>query len=155
MKEEIKKVIENWVVINYGVIPKEIFDKYGCSPFRIMKRKMRDKNGKVWNNINYFDAKKECEKLCYRLPTIQEMLVLLRWYREQNREISYYNKEFLGVEELSYGKNVCCEWVEMNEYLAHLHGGCCVLGANAGAFSLRLFGAPSTVNTSLGFRCCQ
>ena len=44
--EELKKFVEDldkqqeWVKIDYSVIPKELFDKYGIKPFEIMKRKM-------------------------------------------------------------------------------------------------------------------
>ena len=102
--EELKKYIEEydneeWVKIDYSVIKKELFDKYGVKPFKIMKRKMRDENDELWNNINYFDAQKEAKKRGYRLPNVREMLLLMEAYKEEKQKVSYEDKEFLGIEE--------------------------------------------------------
>lgn len=146
---------EDWIDINYNVIPREIFDKYRCSPFKIMKRKMRNSEGKVWGNIHYFDARRECEKIGYRLPKLQEMLVLLDWYKKQNKKVSCHDQEFLGIKELSYDEGVCCEWIEMSKSLSFFRGGCRYDNADAGCFTLYLYNAPSSTITYLGFRCCQ
>lgn len=62
---ELKKYISEeetaWVKIDYSVIPKEVFDRYGAKPFEIMKQKMRKEDGKVWNYINFNDAKEEAQ----------------------------------------------------------------------------------------------
>lgn len=155
LEDNLSNENEEWVSINYNVIPKEIFDKYGSKPFQIMKRKMRDGKGEVWNNINYFDAQKECKKLGYRLPTIQEMLVLLEWYKAKNEIISSYDKEFLGIEELSYKENVYYEWIEMNDEIAFRRGGNWGNSAPAGVFTLYLDSAPTAADGSVGFRCAR
>jgi hypothetical protein len=155
--EELKKFVEEvdnqeeWIKIDYNIIPKEVFDKYGAKPFEIMKRKMR-KDGEVWNNINYFDANTEASKIGYRLPTIQEMLVLLDWYKQKNEKVSCYDKEFLGIEELSYDEDVCYEWIAMTNEIGFIRGGVWADGSYAGLFFLNLYNAPSNSYTNIGFR---
>jgi formylglycine-generating enzyme required for sulfatase activity len=141
-----------WVKIGYKQIPKSLFVKYGLQPFEIQKRKMR-KDGKVWNEINFFDAQKEAKKLGYRLPDMREMLMLLEFYK-QNKEISNKDKEFLGIEELSYDENVCYEWTESSG-VAFLRGGNWASGAGAGVFALNLDNAPSYSDDPVGFRCAR
>jgi len=134
-------------------IPQRILKKYGIKPFKIMKRRMR-KDGKVWNNINYFDAKKEAKKLGYRLPNIREMLALLEYYLEKNKKVSIHDKEFLGIEELSYDEDVYLEWIDAGKAAA-VRGGNWGNGANAGVFTLSLANAPSSVGALIGFRCAK
>ena len=159
--EELKKFVEevdkqeDWIKIDYNVIPKEVFDKYGAKPFEIMKRKMRDSDGNVWNNINYFDATKEAEKLGYRLPTIQEMLTLLDWYKQKNKTVSYHDKDFLGIEELSFDEDVYYEWIKALDDVCFLRGGHWADGSYAGLFSLALYYAPSYSSSYIGFRCAR
>ena len=157
---ELQKYIKGkdieWVSIDYSVIPKETFDKYGAKPFQIMKRKMRDENGRVWNNIDYFNAIKEAEKLGYRLQTIQEHLVLLDAYKEKHQDdASIHHKEFLGIEELSYGEDVCYEWVYANQYIGFLRGGSWGNGGDAGVETLVLNNAPGYTSSHIGFRCTK
>jgi hypothetical protein len=51
--EELKKYIakcdenDEWVKIDYNVIPKEVFERYGAKPFEIMKKKMRNSDGEI------------------------------------------------------------------------------------------------------------
>lgn len=136
---------EGWVEINDQNCP--TLKKYGVKPFRIMKRKMR-KDGEVWNNINYFDAKKEAEKLGYRLPDVREILALLEQYRKTRKNYSYKDDEFLGITELSYDY----EWLDI-EGVAAIRGGAWAAGALGGPFTLNLGAAPSVVGTGVGFRC--
>lgn len=142
-----------FVKIGYKQIPKSLFVKYGIVPFEIQKCKMR-KDGKVWNNINFFDAQKEAKKLGYRLPDIREMLMLLEFYKQKNKKVSYNDKEFLGIEELSYGENVCYEWIE-GANTAFIRGGHWNYGASAGVFTLNLDSAPSDLSNYIGFRCAR
>ena len=144
-----------WIGIDYSVIPKEIFDKYGAKPFGIMKYKMRNDDGNVWNDINYFNAQRECKKLGYRLPNIQEMLVLLNWYKQKNKKVFHNDKEFLGIEELSYAEDVCHEWIFNLDDVAFLRGGHWHAGAGTGAFALRLGVSPADSGCSIGFRCVR
>lgn len=137
---------EEWVKIDYTVIPKSLFEKYGVEPFEIMKRKMRT-DGKVWNDINYFDARKEAEKLGYRLPSIQEHLLLVEHYSNTN--------EFLGIEELSYDEDVNHEWIAFNEKLAFVRGGTWNDGTVAGVGMLALSGVPGVTADIIGFRCAR
>ena len=157
--KELEKYIEScdkneeWVNIDYSVIPKETFEKYGGKPFQIMKCKMR-KGDKVWNNITWFDAKKEAENLGYRLPSIQEMLVLLDAYKEKypnNADI--HHNEFLGIEELSYGESVSYEWIDAPVPVTR--GGDWGDGTTAGAFTLYLLWVPSSAYYNVGFRCAR
>jgi len=143
----------DWATIDYSVIPKETFDKYGAKPFQIMKRKMR-KDGEIWNKINYFDAKKAAEKLDFSLPTIQQMLVLLDAYKQQHpKDASNQHDEFLGIEELSYSHNVAYEWIEGPG--AFIRGGSWSGGSDGGPFALSLSGAPFGTYGYLGFRCSR
>ena len=146
---------DGWVKIGYDQIPKEIFDKYAAKPFEIMKIKMRNKDGKVWNNINYFEAQKECKKLGYRLLKIQELLVLLEWYKIKNKTVSYNDKEFLGIEELSFKEDVYYEWIYMTDDIPLFRGGYWGRGSDAGAFSAFLGNAPSFSYIGFGFRCVR
>jgi hypothetical protein len=157
--EELKTFIENcdkqdqeFVTIDYSVIPKDLFDKYGVKPFKIMKRKMRNTAGQVWNNINYFDARKKAEKLGYRLPNIREMLMLLEFYKFRNKIISKEDKEFLGIEELSYDEEAHLEWIENLSDCAFVRGGTWPSGAYAGAFTLNLYNASVNSSSCIGFR---
>ena len=155
--EELRKYISNqeqeWVKIDYSIIPKEVFDLYGAKPFEIMKRKMC-KDDTVWNTINFYDAKKEAEKLGYRLPTIQEILTLLHAYKIKYPDnASVYHNEFLGIEELSYSESVCYEWIDAPS--AFLRGGNWNDGANGGVFALYVSAAPSSASTTVGFRCAR
>jgi len=146
---------EEWVKIDYSVIPKELFTKYGVEPFEIMKKKMRNDKGEAWNEIDYFDAQKECEKLGYRLPNIREMLILLDFYKQKNKEVSVYDKEFLGIEELSYHEEVYLEWIYCLDDCGFIRGGSWSDGSDAGLFALDLNSAPSAANTGVGFRMCK
>ena len=77
-----------------------------------MKLKVRE-NGKTIANITWSDAKKKAEDMGYRLPSIQEMLVLLDAYKQKFlNNADYRHKEFLGIEELSYDEKVYYEWIE-------------------------------------------
>ena len=145
---------EKWVKIDYTVIPETLFKKYGVKPFEIMQKKMR-KGGKVWSGINYFDAVKEAKKLGYRLVNIREILLLLEHYKNTNKELSSYDKAFLGIEELSMSEDVRYEWIYVLPELAALRGGAWSSVANAGVFTLYLSNAPSSSYTAFGFRCCK
>ena len=158
--EELKKFIEEcdkeegWVKIDYSVIPKEVFDRYGAKPFEIMKQKMRNKKGNVWNNISWFDAKKEAEKLGYRLPSIQEMLVLLHVYKQEYSDnADAHHKEFLGIEELSCDEDVNYEWIDAPSPC--YRGAYWSNGSVAGAFTLSLSWGTGYTNFSVGFRCAR
>ena len=158
--EELKKYIEEydneeWVKIDYSVIKKELFDKYGVKPFKIMKRKMRDENDEVWNSINYFDAQKEAKKRGYRLPNVREMLLLMEAYEEEKQKVSYKDKEFLGIEELSYNEDVYLEWIEGLNSIAFTRGGTWDDTSNGGVFSLSLSYLLTNTYLSIGFRCAQ
>jgi len=155
LKNFIKQEDNEWVKIDYDIIPKELFDKYGCVPFEIQKRKMRNENGEVWNDINYFDAQKECEKLGYRLPNVREMLVLLEHYKNVNEEVSHEDKEFLGIEELSYKEDVRYEWIYNLKNVAFRRGGGWSNTSYAGVFALDLDISPSGTYTIIGFRCVR
>ena len=144
-----------WIKIGYDQIPKELFDKYGCGPFEIMKKKMRNDKGEAWNEINYFDAQKECEKLGYRLPNIREMLILLDFYKQKNKEVSIHDKEFLGIEELSYDEDIHLEWIYCLDDCGFLRGGPWLSGSAAGLFALNLYNAPSATSYNIGFRMCK
>jgi len=156
--EELKKFIEQeeqeFVKIGYDQIPKELFDKYGVKPFEIQKKKMR-KDGKVWNNINYFDAQKECEKLGCRLPNMREMLMLLEHYKNVNNKVSYNDKEFLGIKELSYNEDVCYEWIYSLDDVVFRRGGAWSDGSSAGVFALYLGSSPAGTGACIGFRCAR
>jgi len=155
LQEYIKGQEEKWIKIDYSVISREIFDKYGVKPFEIMERKMR-KDGNVWNNINYFDAVKEAKKLGYSLPTIQQQLVLLDAYKEKYpNDASIYHNEFLGIKELSNDEDVCYEWIYCNEYLGFLRGGNWGNGGSAGVGALNLNNGSGRTGTGLGFRCAR
>ena len=145
---------DDWVKIDYSIIPKEVFDRYGAKPFEIMKRKMRREDGSVWNNISWSDAKAEAKKLGYRLPSIQEQLVLLDWYKhEKGDKASIHDKEFLGIEELSYDEEVYLEWVDGPTVAAR--GGNWPYGADDGPFTLLLNWSTSYTTYGVGFRCAR
>ena len=142
-----------WVTVDYSVIPKEVFDRYGAKPFEIMKCKMR-KDGRVWDNITWSGAKSEAHKLGYRLPAIQEMLVLLDWYKhEKGDRVSYKDKKFLGIEELSYEEEVYSEWIDAPSPCRR--GGDWGYSSGAGAFTLYLHWGTGVTNNNVGFRCCK
>ena len=142
---------QEWVKIDYSKIPREVFEKYGAKPFEIMRTKMRNSGGEVWNNISYTDAKKEAEKLGYHLPSIQQMLVLLDWYKyEKGENVSCYDKEFLGIEELSYDEDASYEWIDSPAICSR--GGSWPYGSGAGAFSLGLYSPTGDANYDVGFR---
>ena len=158
--EELKSYVsgldenDEWVMIDYSVIPKEVFERYGAKPFEIMKRKMRRENGKVWNNISWSDAKAEAKKLGYRLPSIQEQLVLLDWYKQKKRDkASIQDKEFLGIEELSYDEDTYLEWVDGPTTATR--GGSWSNGAGGGPFALGLSWGTSSAAVNVGFRCAR
>ena len=158
--EELKNYInqinnEEWVKIDYSVVPRQFFEKYAVKPFEIMRRKMRNDKGEVWVEIDYFDAQKECEKLGYRLPNIQEMLMLLEFYKQKNKEVSIHDKEFLGIEELSYDEEVYLEWMYYLDDCGFLRGGHWYNASTAGLFALYLYDAPSNTNNNIGFRCVR
>ena len=144
---------DEWITIDFSVAPKETFDFYGVKPFKIMKRKMR-KDGGVWNNISWIDSKAEAEKLGLRLPHIKEMLFLLDLYKKQYPDnASIYHKEFLGVEELSYGESVDYEWVDGPSPV--VRGAYWADGSNAGVFTLRLNWSAGNTSGTVGFRCAR
>ena len=140
-----------WVNITNKNCP--TLSKYGIKPFWIMKRKMRNKDGEVWNNINFFDAKREAEKSGYRLPDIREMLALLEQYRK-NKEISKTDKEFLGIEELSCEERTYLEWINATG-VSFLRGGYWGSTSYAGVFALGLYHIPTYQSISIGFRCAS
>ena len=129
--------------------------KYGIKPFRIMKYKMRKEDGTVWNNINFFEAKKQAEKLGCRLPDIREILALLEQYKKNNEVVSCYDKSFLGIKELSYHKNVYHEWGQVGSDVAFVRGGYWANDAYAGVFTLLLNYPPAFQSNYIGFRCCK
>ena len=137
-----------WIRIDYDVIPEKLFKKYGVKPFDIMERKMRDKEGKIWNNITYTDVIKECEKLGCKLPNIREMFLLLEYYKNFYKEVSTHDEEFLGIKELSCNEEVYCEWVYFLPNLAAFRGGYWTSVACSGVFDLILNSAPSYSSTS-------
>ena len=154
-KIEIKNdATSNWVSIDYTKIPKETFEKYGCKPFEILERKMRNDKDEVWNNISFTDAKAEAEKLGYRLPSIQEMLVLLDIYKkEYPNSASIYHQEFLGIKELSYDESVYLEWIDAPS--PAVRGDDWSYGSAAGAFPLTLYWGTGGTNNYVGFRCAR
>jgi hypothetical protein len=146
---------EDFVTIDYSVISKEKFEKYGVKPFQIMKRKMRN-DDKVWANITFNDAKKEAEKAGMRLPGLNEMLLLLDSYKEKYLDnASCYHKEFLGIEELSYNEEVCYEWIDSLSVIPFLRGGNWYNGSHAGAFALLLSWSGGNTSNDVGFRCVR
>jgi formylglycine-generating enzyme required for sulfatase activity len=158
--EELKKYItecdreNDWVSIGYDKIPKEVFDRYGVKPFEIMRKKMRNDKGEVWNNITFLDAKKEAEKLGYHLPTVQQQLVLLDWYKhEKGNNVSIRDEEFLGIEELSYYEKVYLEWIDGPT--SFIRGGNWNSGSNAGVETLNLINTPGSSGYYIGFRCAR
>jgi len=155
LKNFIKQEDNEFVRIDYDVIPKELFEKYNVKPFAIQKKKMRNEDGKVWSEIDYFEAQKECEKLCYRLPNVREMLMLLEYYKNVNKEILHTDKEFIGIEELSYDEDVCYEWIYNLEDIAFRRGGGWADASYAGVFALHLSGSPTHSSTTVGFRCVR
>ena len=154
LKKQVQKEDFEWVEINEKNCP--TLSKYGAKPFKIMKRKMRDKYGKVWANINFLDAKKECKELGYRLPDIREMLALLEHYKNTQKEVSVNDKEFLGIEELSVEEDVYMEWIE-GVSCAFLRGARWSGASNAGVFTLYLSDTPGSSGSGhrLGFRCAS
>ena len=157
--EKLKKFVEKidaqneWVKIDYSVIPKETFDKYGVKPFEIMKIKYRE-NGKTVCNITWEQAKEKAKDLGYRLPTVQEMLVLLDAYKQKypnNADI--HHKEFFGIEELSYDENIYLEWIDF--VCPCVRGGAWDGGSGAGAFTLYLNWGAGDTGDGVGFRCAR
>ena len=116
---------------------------------------MRRKDGTVWNDISWYDAKDEAKKLGHRLPSIQEQLVLLDWYKhEKGDKASIHDKEFLGIEELSYDEEVYLEWVDGP--IVTTRGCLWIVGGSAGVGSLSLNNTPGRTNYyTLGFRCAR
>lgn len=145
---------KNWVKIGYDQIPKEVFDRYGAKPFQIMRKKMRKPDGEAWTNITWNNAKEEAQKLGYHLPTIQEMLVLLDWYKQKKGDkISYKDTDFLGIEELSDNEQVYYEWIDAPSPC--LRGGRWSDGTYAGAFTLNLLWDSGNTDNYVGFRCAR
>ena len=135
-------------------LPKEVFDRYGAKPFEIMKRKMRRPDGTVWNVISFNDAKAEAQKLGYHLPSIQEHLVMLDWYlHEKGEKSSIYDKEFMGIEELSCNETVCFEWIDGPT--TFIRGGNWNGGSFAGVETRYLSAAPGSAGSRVGFRCAR
>jgi formylglycine-generating enzyme required for sulfatase activity len=152
-KNEALQNQEEWVKIDYSVIPKETFDKYGVKPFEIAKLKAR-KNGKTISNITWQEAKDKAKEMGYRLPTIQEMLVLLDAYKQKFPDnANCGHKEFLGIEELSYENEVCYEWVDAP--CPTTRGGDWSNGSTAGAFALDLDWSGTTSDYFVGFRMAR
>ena len=152
LKNFINREETEWVTIDYSKISKEIFDKYGAKPFRVMKNKMRNSKGEVWNNITWKNAKIEAQKLGYRLLTIQELLVLLHAYKEKypnNADVNH--DEFLGIEELAYKHDVCYEWIDAP--CVCVRGGAWGDGSDAGVFAAHL--GWNTGTDVVGFRCAS
>ena len=91
----------------------------------------------------------------YRLPDIREILALLEYYKNINKKVSIHDKEFLGIEELSYNEDVCSEWIE-GAGCAFLRGALWNYTSYAGLFTLYLFDVPSySGSNNLGFRCAS
>ena len=162
LKELLNDERENieWITIDYSVIDKKVFDKYGVKPFQIMKKKMRNENGKVWNFISFDEAKKEAEKRGWRLPKIQEIFVLLDEYkRRKGDDVNVCDEEFLGIEELSYDEDVCYEFVDeyvfVDRPVVFLRGGVWSIGSNAGVFTLGLAWSTGVQDNYVGFRCVR
>ena len=111
---------------------------------------------KVWANITFNDANKEAEKAGMRLPSLNEMLLLLDAYKEKYLDNASCNhKEFLGIEELSYQEDVCYEWIDSLSVVPFLRGGDWYNGSYAGAFALRLVWSGGDTNSNVGFRCVR
>ena len=142
-----------WIKIGYEQIPKKIFDRYGAKPFEIMEKRMRKPDGSVWNNISWKEAKKEAKKMGYRLPTINEMLVLLDFYKMKYPKNSVCHQSFLGISELSCDEEICFEWVDAP--VACSRSGYWGNGNNGGAFTLRLSWDASYRDSCMGFRCAR
>jgi formylglycine-generating enzyme required for sulfatase activity len=118
-----------------------------------MKKKYRE-NDKVVNNIAWNDAKEKAKGLGYRLPTIQEMLVLLDAYKKQYpNNANIHHKEFLGIEELSYDEEVYYEWIDAPSPITR--GGYWSAGSVAGAFALGLGWVTGDTGYNVGFRCAR
>jgi hypothetical protein len=147
---------EEFIKIDYKVIPKKIFDLYGVKPFEIARRKARDNKGNILKNINFVGAKKAAAKRGYRLPTIMEMLVLLHAYRERFPEsASIYDNEFFRIEELSFNEDVCFEFVDSLTDIPFLRGGNWGTTSSAGAFALYLYSTAGSTYNNVGFRCAR
>lgn len=145
-----------FVKINYKKIPKKVFELYNAKPFEIAGVKMRREDGTVWNNISCEDAQKEAQRLGYRLPTINEMLVLLHAYKKKYpTNADARHDEFLGIRELSYKENVWIELFTVNPWIAGLRGGNWSNGSYAGAFTLNLNYSVSGTSDIVGFRCVR
>ena len=144
---------DEWVTIGYDQVTKETFDRYGAKPFQIMKRKMK-KDGKVWADISWTEAKAEAHKLGLRLPNVTEMLVLLDFYKkEKGDKVSIYDGDFLGVEELSYRETVNYELIDGPSPI--LRGGNWSNGSHAGVFTLNLDWSGGNTGSNVGFRCAR
>jgi len=160
--DELKKFVEQcdqneeFVTIDYSVIPKEKFEKYGVKPFQVAKKKARREDGTVWNNIDFEDAKKEAEKMGGRLMSLNEIFLLLDAYKEKYLDnASCEHEEFLGIEELSYHEEVCYEWIDSLSVIPFRRGGDWNFGSNAGAFALRLLWSGGSSFSNVGFRCAK
>ena len=160
--EELKKFVEQceqneeFVTIDYSVIPKEKFDKYGVKPFQVAKKKARNEKGEVWNNISFSEAKAEAKKMGGRLLTLNEILLLLDAYKDVHQnDASCYHKEFLGIEELSFNESVCYEWIDSLSVVPFIRGGDWDGGSYAGLFTAYLVWSGGASDYAVGFRCAR
>lgn len=108
----------------------------------------------VWNKISLADAKEEADKLGLRLPHISEILVLLDSYKKKKGDkISVYDKEFLGIEELSYSEKIIFEIIDGP--IVFLRGAYWLSGSDDGAFALNVFWGAGSTYYFVGFRCAR
>jgi len=153
IKKVLAEIDTEWVEINNQNCP--TLKKYGVQPFEIMKYKMRNAKGEVWDTISFADATKEAETLGYRLPHWREISSLMEHYVHTKKHPNMHDKAFLGIEELSYDEHVYCEFLEGPGGVAAIRGGDWSNDSSDGPFALHLYDAPSSVYTPVGFRCVR